>query len=163
VPEADASFTTQAGVVCAILTADCMPVLFCDQRGSVVAAAHAGWRGLSLGVLENTIAAMRAAGANDVMAWMGPAIGPQKFEVGADVVEAFAHLSAVTESAFLPIAERPGKFLANLPLLVKCILNKQDVTQLFGGADCTVSDAQRFYSFRRDGVTGRMASLIWIS
>ena len=161
-PEADASFTTQAGVVCAILTADCMPVLFCDQRGSVVAAAHAGWRGLSLGVLENTIAAMRAAGANDLMAWMGPAIGPQKFEVGADVIEAFAHLGRVTESAFLPLAERPGKFLANLPLLVKCILNKQDVTQLFGGADCTVSDAQRFYSFRRDGVTGRMASLIWI-
>jgi polyphenol oxidase len=162
VPEADASFTTQAGVVCAILTADCLPVLFCDQRGSVVAAAHAGWRGLSLGVLENTVAAMRAAGAKDVMAWMGPAIGPQKFEVGADVVEAFAHLGAVADAAFLPIAERPGKFLANLPLLVKCILNKQDVTQLFGGENCTVSDAQRFYSFRRDGVTGRMASLIWI-
>ena len=162
VTEADASFTTQGGVVCAILTADCMPVLFCDQRGSVVAAAHAGWRGLSLGVLENTVAAMRAAGAKDVMAWMGPAIGPQKFEVGADVVEAFAHLGTVADAAFLPLTERPGKFLANLPLLVKCILNKQDVTQLFGGADCTVSDAQRFYSFRRDGVTGRMASLIWI-
>ena len=85
-----------------------------------------------------------------------------KFEVGADVVEAFAHLGAVAEAAFLPIAERSGKFLANLPLLVKCILNKQDVTQLFGGENCTVSDAQRFYSFRRDGVTGRMASLIWI-
>ena len=162
VPEADASFTTQAGVVCAILTADCMPVLFCDQRGSVVAAAHAGWRGLSLGVLENTVAAMRAAGANDVMAWMGPAIGPQKFEVGSDVVQAFAHLGAVAQSAFIPLKQKPGKFLANLPLLVKCVLNKQDVTQLFGGADCTVSDAQRFYSFRRDGVTGRMASLIWI-
>jgi copper oxidase (laccase) domain-containing protein len=93
---------------------------------------------------------------------MGPAIGPQKFEVGADVVEAFAHLGAVVDEAFAPIAERSGKFLANLPLLVKCILNKQDVTHLFGGADCTVSDAQRFYSFRRDGVTGRMASLIWI-
>jgi YfiH family protein len=162
VPEADASFTTQAGVVCAILTADCMPVLFCDQRGSVVAAAHVGWRGLSLGVLENTVAAMREGGAKDVMAWMGPAIGPQKFEVGVDVVEAFAHLGAVADAAFVPIAERSGKFLANLPLLVKCVLYKQDVTQLFGGEDCTVSDAERFYSFRRDGVTGRMASLIWI-
>lgn len=162
VPEADASFTTQASVVCAILTADCMPVLFCDQRGSVVAAAHAGWRGLAAGVLENTVAAMRAAGANDVMAWMGPAIGPQKFEVGSDVVQAFAHLGAVVESAFMPLAERPGKFLANLPLLVKCVLNKQDVMHIAGGRDCTVSDAQRFYSFRRDGVTGRMASLIWI-
>ena len=162
VPEADASFTSQAGVVCAILTADCMPVLFCDQRGSVVAAAHAGWRGLASGVLENTVAAMRDAGANDVMAWMGPAIGPQKFEVGEDVVQAFAHLGAVAQSAFLPIAERPGKFLANLPLLVRCILNKQDVMHVSGGSDCTVTDTEQFYSFRRDGVTGRMASLIWI-
>lgn len=162
VPEADASFTTQAGVVCAILTADCMPVLFCDQRGSVVAATHAGWRGLASGVLENTINAMREAGAKDVMAWMGPAIGPQKFEVGSDVVQAFAHLGAESESAFIPLAERPGKFLANLPQLVRCILKKQEVTQLFGGTDCTVTDAQRFYSYRRDGVTGRMASLIWI-
>ncbi len=163
VPEADASFATQAGVVCAILTADCMPVLFCDRHGSVVAAAHAGWRGLASGILENTVAAMRAAGAADVMAWMGPAIGPQKFEVGEDVVQAFAHLGAVAESAFVPLTERPGKFLANLPLLVQCVLNKQDVMHIAGGRDCTVTDAQRFYSFRRDGVTGRMASLIWIS
>lgn len=163
VPEADASFATQAGVVCAILTADCMPVLFCDRHGSVVAAAHAGWRGLASGILENTVAAMRAAGAADVMAWMGPAIGPQKFEVGEDVVQAFAHLGAVAKSAFVPLTERPGKFLANLPLLVQCVLNKQDVMHIAGGRDCTVTDAQRFYSFRRDGVTGRMASLIWIS
>lgn len=163
VPEADASFSTQAGVVCAILTADCMPVLFCDQHGSVVAAAHAGWRGLSLGVLENTVATMREQGATDVMAWMGPAIGPQKFEVGEDVVEAFTHLGAVAKSAFIPISDRSGKFLANLPLLVKCILNKQEVMHISGGTDCTVSDEQRFYSFRRDAITGRMASLIWIS
>lgn len=162
VPEADASFTTQAGVVCAILTADCMPVLLCDRHGSVVAAAHAGWRGLAAGVLENTLSAMRGTGASDIMAWLGPAIGPQNFEVGADVVAAFARLGLAAERAFVPLAGRPGKFLADLPQLTRCVLNKQDVTLLSGGNECTVSDAKRFYSFRRDGTTGRMASLIWI-
>lgn len=161
-PEADASVSTQAGVVCAILTADCLPVLFCDDRGRVVAAAHAGWRGLVGGVLENTVASMRKAGAGNILAWLGPAIGPSHFEVGNDVLEAFIARDASTYIAFSSIADRPGKYLANIYLLSKILLRKVDVNEVSGGGLCTVSDAKQFYSYRRDKVTGRMASLIWI-
>ncbi len=163
VPEADASFTTQPGVVCAIMTADCMPVLMCDRAGKVVAAAHAGWRGLAGGVLENTVNAMREAGASELMAWLGPAIGPARFEVGEDVRAAFAHLGEVADSAFSPIVNLPGKYLANLPVLVRLVLARSGVTAITGGTDCTVSDPAHFYSFRRDKITGRMATLIWIN
>ncbi len=166
-PEADASFTAARGAVCAIMTADCLPVLFCDVDGKVVAAAHAGWRGLAGGVLERTLEAMRGAGAGEILAWLGPAIGPQQFEVGADVLQAFragaadAATLARVEAAFLPVAGRPGKFLADIYALARLVLRRAGVERVAGGEFCTVSDAARFYSYRRDGVTGRQASLIW--
>lgn len=161
-PQADASFAAQAGVVCAIQTADCLPVLFCDAAGKVVGAAHAGWRGLAGGVLENTIAAMRNAGAGDILAWLGPAIGPQRFEVGEDVVAAFVNLDGQAQTAFTPVAGRSGKYLADICRLARMRLAKAGVRQVHGGGMCTVEDGRRFYSYRRDRVTGRMASLIWI-
>ncbi len=161
-PEADASMTTHPGVVCAIMTADCMPVLLADAAGRVVAAAHAGWRGLAAGVLQNTVAAMRDAGASEILAWLGPGIGPQAFEVGDEVRDAFAPLGAAGRAAFSPVAAKPGKFLADLPALARLTLAGAGVAQVAGGNDCTVGDARRFYSYRRDRMTGRMASLIWI-
>lgn len=161
-PEADASITTTSGIVCAIMTADCMPVLLADVSGSVVGAAHAGWRGLAAGVLQNTVAAMREQGATEIMAWLGPGIGPQAFEVGDDVRVAFEHLGVKSLEAFRPIAAKPGKWLADLPALARLTLANEGVLRVAGGHDCTVSDARRFYSFRRDRITGRMASLIWI-
>ena len=160
--EADASFTRQAGQVCAVLTADCLPVLFCDRTGTVVAAAHAGWRGLAGGVLEATIAAMRVP-PGDVLAWMGAAIGPQAFEVGDEVREAFVgqHLEAAT--AFLPHpASIPGKWLADIYRLARIRLERAGVQAICGGGRCTYQEAGAFYSYRRDGITGRMASLIWL-
>ncbi len=160
--QADACIATRAGVVCAIMTADCTPVLLTDRGGRVVGAAHAGWRGLAAGVLETTVNAMRDCGAEEILAWLGPGIGPQAFEVGEDVVDAFAHLQA-DASVFRAIADRPGKFLADLPALAKRALAGVGVTQVAGGEHCTVTDPQRFYSFRRDRTTGRMASMIWLS
>lgn len=160
-PEADASFATQRGVVCAIMTADCLPVLLADARGRVVGAAHAGWRGLAAGVLENTVTQMREAGAEELHAWLGPAIGPEQFEVGEDVLQAFLAKDATALDAFQPIAEVPGKYLADIYLLARRILQRAGVTHVSGGAFCTVTDDQRFYSYRRDGFTGRMAALIW--
>ena len=162
VPEADASIATRAGVVCAIMTADCLPVLFCDRAGRVVAAAHAGWRGLAAGVLELTVARMRAAGGGDIMAWMGPAIGAQRFEVGEDVWEAFAGRDARLAAAFQAVEGKAGKYLADIYRLARAALERAGVTEVSGGGWCTVNDAERFYSYRRDGVTGRMASLIWL-
>lgn len=160
VPEADASLSTTPGRVCLIMTADCLPVLFCDAEGKTVAAAHAGWRGLAAGVLQNTVAAMRAAGAGELMAWMGPAIGPEQFEVGEDVRTAFQQQGA--PDAFQPIAGKLGKYLADIYALARYVLQQAGVQQVHGGEFCTVSDPARFYSYRRDGVTGRQASLIWI-
>ena len=166
-PEADASFSAARGVVCAILTADCLPVLFCDSAGTVVAAAHAGWRGLAGGVLSRTVAAMRDAGAGDILAWLGPAIGPQRFEVGSDVLAAFQHLASGPGNAerlaraFLPVPGQAGKYLADIYALARLSLLRDGVSQVSGGEACTVTQAQDFYSFRRDGVTGRQASLIW--
>ena len=161
-PQADASFTTQRGVVCAIMTADCLPVLLADIEGRAVGAAHAGWRGLAGGVLENTVAAMREAGAGNLRAWLGPAIGPQQFEVGEDVVQAFVAKDAAMQAAFKAIDARPGKYLADIYQLARQTLAHVGVTQVTGGKFCTVSEPEKFYSYRRDGVTGRMASLIWL-
>jgi YfiH family protein len=158
--KADASFTTARGVVCAVMTADCLPVLLCDSRGSVVAAAHAGWRGLAAGVLQNTAAAMRAAGATDLMAWMGPAIGPAHFEVGADVYAAFVARDPAADAAFRRLGNS-GKYLADLFHLTRSALAACGVQRIAGGELCTVSAASRFYSYRRDRETGRMATLIW--
>jgi len=157
--EADASMTRQAGRVCAVLTADCLPVLFCDHDGSVVAAAHAGWRGLVGGVLEATVAAMQVP-ADSVMAWLGPAIGVQAFEVGDEVREAFVAMQPHASAAF--VAQRRGKWLADIYALARLRLQRIGVNHIYGGGTCTYSEAARFYSYRRDGATGRMASLIWL-
>jgi YfiH family protein len=158
----DAGIATQPGLVCAILTADCLPVLFADLDGKVVGAAHAGWRGLAAGVLGTTLAAMRAAGAGEITAWMGPAIGPSAFEVGADVLDAFAAVLPGAAPAFTPYPGRPGKFLADMPSLARAMLARDGVTLVHGGGHCTATERERFYSYRRDGVTGRQASLIWL-
>lgn len=157
--EADAACSSTAGSVCAILTADCLPVLFCDDEGSVVGAAHAGWRGLLSGVLENTVLAMNRP-AHKLMAWLGPAIGPQAFEVGSEVREAFVASDPSAAAAFVPGA--PGKYWADIYLLARQRLHGHGVSRVYGGTLCTVGDPSRFFSYRRDGVTGRMASLIWI-
>lgn len=162
-PRADAAVTRQPGVVCAIQVADCLPVLFAARDGSVVGAAHAGWRGLASGVLGATIAAMEVP-PEQVVAWLGPAIGPKSFEVGDDVVAAFADTAhsdqrAQTEAAF--VRQPNGKWLCDLFALAHLRLAAAGVTQVSGGGLCTVSDARRFYSYRRDGQTGRMAALVW--
>nr|WP_314544781.1 peptidoglycan editing factor PgeF [uncultured Massilia sp.] len=159
----DASIATQAGIVCAILTADCLPVLFADLEGKVVGAAHAGWRGLAGGVLGTTVAAMRRAGAGEITAWLGPAIGPDAFEVGPDVLAAFeAALPGEAAQAFQPYPGREGKYLADMNALARRMLARDGVTRVHGGGRCTATQADTFYSYRRDRVTGRQASLIWI-
>lgn len=162
VPDADASIATEPGVVCAIMTADCMPVLLADRHGKVVGAAHAGWRGLAAGVVEATVARMREAGSTDLMAWLGPGIGPARFEVGEDVRQAFARLGDEAKQAFVAIEGKPGKYLADLPWLARLALSAVGVTDITGGEHCTMSEPGHFYSFRRDRITGRMATLIWI-
>jgi YfiH family protein len=159
----DASIATVPGVVCAILTADCLPVLFADLGGKAAGAAHAGWRGLAGGVLEQTVAAMRAAGAGEITAWLGPAIGPDAFEVGPDVLAAFeAALPGQARDAFRAYPDRPGKYLADIYLLARRMLARAGVTRVHGGGRCTATETDWFYSYRRDGVTGRQASLIWL-
>jgi YfiH family protein len=161
VTEADAAISTQRGAACAIMTADCLPVLLCDTAGRVVGAAHAGWRGLVEGVIENTVSAMRQAGAVEITAWLGPAIGPQKFEVGREVREAFVARQPEAESAFLP-ALTEGKYLADIYALARQRLQALNIDKIYGGDFCTVADRLRFYSYRRDKTTGRMATLIWL-
>ncbi len=158
--DADASVARNAGTVCAVMIADCMPVLLCDDAGSVVGAAHAGWRGLSAGVIENTVRAMNVDPGR-LLAYLGPAIGPAAFEVGADVRAVFVDGDAGAAAAFAPHGE--GKWLADLFALGRRRLAACGVERVFGGGDCTVSNAQKFYSYRRDKTTGRMAALIWIT
>jgi len=161
----DASTALDAGVVCAILTADCLPVLFADLDGKVVGAAHAGWRGLAAGVLGATLARMREQGAGEITAWLGPAIGPQAFEVGADVLDAFraALPDGEAEQGFRPYPGREGKYLADMPLLARRMLARDGVLRVHGGDRCTFTERDRFYSYRRDGAgSGRQSSLIWI-
>lgn len=160
-PAADASVARRAGTVCAILVADCIPVLFTDRAGSVIAAAHAGWRGLASGVIANTISAMCAHGVAraDLIAYLGPGIGPTAFEVGRDVFDAYTVRDRETMRAFVPHAE--GKWLCDLFWLARHALARAGVHEVYGGELCTYSDARRFYSHRRDKATGRMAALIW--
>ena len=159
-PEADAACTRRTGAVCTVMTADCLPVLLCDDAGTVVAAAHAGWRGLLAGVLETTVATMGVPGTS-LMAWLGPAIGPQAFEVGDEVRAAFAAAAPETAQAFQSVAG--GKWLADIYLLARLRLKGQGVERVFGGNRCTVTEEDRFFSYRRDGQTGRMASMIWLT
>jgi len=156
---ADACWTRTPGVACAIMTADCLPVLFTDRAGTVVAAAHAGWRSLVAGVLEQTLAAMQV-NADEVLVWLGPAIGPQVFEVGPEVREAFVAQHAAASAAFVP-SPRAGHWLADLYQLARIRLAVAGVPAVYGGGYCTLTDS-RFYSYRRNAVTGRMASLVWL-
>ncbi|TCW30770.1 peptidoglycan editing factor PgeF [Gulbenkiania mobilis] len=158
-PEADASVAHAPGLVSVVMTADCLPVLLCDRAGTVVAAAHAGWRGLCNGVIEATVAAMQVA-LGEVLAWLGPAIGPDAFEVGAEVRAAFLERDASAASAFTPIGD--DKYLADIYALARKRLGRLGVDAVYGGDFCTVIDRERFYSYRRDGTSGRMASLIWL-
>ena len=160
-PEADASIARMPGTVCTIMIADCLPVLFTNRAGTHVAGAHAGWRGLCGGVIANTVQALQEAGDDpaDLLAYMGPGIGPSAFEVGADVYDAFTLADAQTAAAFVPHA--PGKWLADIFTLARRALTCAGVQQIYGGGLCTYSDPQRFYSYRREKVTGRMAAFIW--
>ena len=156
--EADAAVARRAGTVCAVLVADCVPVLLADRAGSTIAVAHAGWRGLAGGVVENTVRAMGCAPA-DLLAFLGPGIGPRAFEVGPDVRDAFLGVDPDAESAFAPHA--PNKWLADLFALARRRLASAGVPRVFGGGLCTYSDPARFFSHRRNPVTGRMAAVIW--
>jgi len=164
--EADAIATSTANIPCAVMVADCLCVLFCDDAGQHVAAAHAGWRGLAAGVLENTVAAMQVPPAA-IMAWLGPAIGPTAFEVGDDVRAAFVSRDPAAAACFVPrSSDHPNKFMADIYALARLSLTRVGVTRVYGGEFCTVSDASRFFSYRREGnsgrKTGRMAGIIWI-
>jgi len=162
---ADACFTRETGLACAVMTADCLPVLLCDTQGTQVAAVHCGWRSLSQSILEKTL--QQFADPTQVMAYLGPAISKQHFEVGIDVLEAFFESSKTSEqtdqiaAAFTP-SKRPLYFYADIYALARAELNGLGVHQIFGGNECTFANKERFYSYRRDGITGRMASLIWL-
>ena len=164
VHEADACVTVELGVACVVQAADCLPVLLAARNGRAVGAAHAGWRGLAAGIVEAAVASVCEAAAcppRDTVAWLGACIGPRSFEVGADVLAAFdVAPEAEGDEHFRPL--RPGKWLANLPLLARDRLAAAGVAQIDGADACTVEDVSRFFSFRRDGVTGRMAAAVWI-
>jgi len=158
--DADASVTSVKKAICAVLTADCLPVFFCNRGGTEVAVAHAGWRGLHEGVLQNTVAAMQSK-ADDLLVWFGPVIGSAAFEVGEEVRQAFVEQDASNEQAFKMVDS--SHFLCDLTLLARLALSSIDVNAFYGEDFCTFSDSDRFYSFRRDGETGRMANLIWFT
>jgi hypothetical protein len=159
-PEADAAVTGAKNRVCAIRAADCMPVLLVDEGATVVGAAHAGWRGLASGVIENTVAAMAVPG-REVIAWLGPAIGPKVYEVGEEVRSAFLVRDAASEAAFSPT--RPGHWLLDLYAVARQRLRACGVERIAGGGYCTYSEPQRFFSYRRDRTTGRMAAFVWLA
>lgn len=154
---ADASYSRTPKKACAVMTADCLPVLFCSIYGNEVAAAHAGWRGLQSGVLERTLERFDAQ-PGDIMAWLGPAIGPERFEVGAEVREAFMRGDPQASLAFHPSGD---KYLADIYLLARQRLSAAGVQKIYGGNHCTVSQPELFFSYRREKTTGRMVSLIW--
>lgn len=159
IESADASFSTRRQVVCVTMTADCLPVLLCDDAGTVVAAVHAGWRSLCDGVIEATVKAMPVA-SGQLLAWLGPAIGPQAFEVGAEVRAQFIARDAQADTAFVAHGD---KWLGDLYAIARQRLQTLGVTRVYGGGRCTYSEPETFFSFRRDGDTGRMASLIWLA
>ncbi|MCG9583785.1 peptidoglycan editing factor PgeF [Vibrio tubiashii] len=154
---ADGVFTSTTNVVCSAMTADCLPVLLTNVQGTQIAAVHAGWRGLANGIVENAVEKFDG----EVMAWIGPAIGAQVFEVGKDVVDAFVSVEAKAMAAFTPRMQE-GKWLADMNQLVTQRLQRAGVNQVYYSELCTFEDAERFYSYRRDGVTGRQATFIWI-
>jgi YfiH family protein len=155
-PEADACFTDQPNMVCVVMTADCLPILGCSRDGQCIAAIHAGWRGLLGGIITNTIQMMKTT---DVLIWLGPAIGLLQFEVGAEVRSAFINKSAGYAAAFQP--KNTDKWLADIYQLARIELASLNISAVYGGDYCTVTDSTRFYSYRRDQQTGRMATLIW--
>lgn len=157
-PNADAAITRESGVVCAVMTADCLPVLFCSNDGSEVAAAHAGWRGLCNGVLEQTLAQFHCP-ASAIHAWLGPAIGPDAFEVGPEVRTAFMAHDAQADVAFRPVGD---KYFADIWQLARQRLQAAGVRSVSGSQRCTFTESADFFSFRRNGITGRMATLIWL-
>ena len=161
-PRADASICRDPGIACAVMTADCLPVLFCNRSGTVVAAAHAGWRGLLGGVLEATIDTMGEP-PSELLAWLGTAIGPRAFEVGPEVKAAFVAHATEAESCFHPSPGRAGHFLADIYALARQRLIRAGLTAIYGGGDCTFTNDSHFYSYRRDGQTGRMATLILLT
>jgi YfiH family protein len=154
-PQADAAVARRPGTVCSIMVADCMPVILADTSGSVVGVAHAGWRGLSSGVIEATV---RAIGPGTLIAWLGPAIGPRVYEVGDEVCAAFL---PEEQSAF--VATRPGHWLLDLYAVARRRLESSGVKRVYGGGFCTYSEPERFFSYRREGATGRMAALVWLT
>lgn len=160
--KADASYTRYPGIACAILTADCLPVILADSEGTVVGAAHCGWRSLCGGVIENLVSAM-AVSPETLQAWLGPAIGPERFEVGPEVREAFVKHDPEATHAFAAEGARPGHFMSDIYRLAVLRLNRLGVSNVTGGGLCTVQDSDRFFSFRRDGRTGRMATLVWLT
>lgn len=159
IPKADASYTSNKNVVCAVMTADCLPLLITNKQGSCVAAIHAGWRGLCDGIIETTIKKLPVK-PEILMVWLGPAIGADAYEVGEEVYDAFTKYNEEAKQAFTPVSE--GHWLFDIYHLARLRLNALGVTQIYGGDHCSLSEKEYFYSYRRDGVTGRMASLIWI-
>ncbi|WIF68580.1 peptidoglycan editing factor PgeF [Metapseudomonas otitidis] len=160
VETADASWSQTPGIASLVMTADCLPALFCNRDGTRVAAAHAGWRGLANGVLEATLDAL-ATPADQILVWLGPAIGPDAFEVGPEVRDAFIAQHAEADAAFRPSANA-GRYLADIYALARIRLAARGITAVYGGGFCTVSDP-RFYSYRRASLTGRFASLVWLA
>ena len=159
IPQADASVSREKGVVCAVLTADCLPVFFCNNAGTEVAVAHAGWRGLHAGIISNTVNAMKSP-ASEILVSLGPAIGPQSFEVGIDVFKAFIEKNTANEKAFT--ATTATHYVCDIYQLARIELQALGVEQIAGGDFCTYRENARFYSFRREQMTGRMAHLIWL-
>lgn len=158
---ADACIARQRGSVCVVMTADCLPVLLCDEAGTVVGAVHAGWKGLAAGVIEATVKAMRGA-PQELMAWFGPAIGPHAFEVGPEVRATFMAHDAKAQEAFIPLGTE-GKYRADIYLLARQRLEALGISRIFGGTFCTYHQKDKFFSYRRDGVTGRMGTFIWLA
>ena len=160
--EGDGAFSRRPGHICAVLVADCLPVLLCDRAGTVVTVIHAGWRGMSEGIIERTISAIGTL-SSPLMAWLGPAIGPDHFEVGEEVRTAFIERDENIALAFISRGrDNHGKWLADLFLLARQRLTDAGVAEIYGGGECTFSDPSRFFSYRREGKTGRMAGLIWL-